>query len=319
MCGKLVATALALVVAGVLSSLAARAQAGGMPTEIEWKLAEMGAVINAPATASLYAPLQEQPPYNDVRVSRDIKYGPAPRQELDLFTPERARGPPRPVLAFVHGGGFTGGNKRPRGSPFHDNIMLFAVRNGLIGVNVTYRLAPEHPWPAAAEDLAAAVRWVRGHIGAHGGDPARIVLMGHSSGAVHAASYVARPEFHEPQGSAPAGAIFLSGLYDLTSMQLGPAERSYFGEDASQYAERSSLAGLARTSIPLMVAHAEFDPIFLIAQAKRLEATLCEAGRCPRVVALGKHNHMSEVYAINTKDTTLTDQILAFVRERRAQ
>jgi len=314
MCSRLVAAAFALVVAGILQPPTARAQTAGMPTEIEWKLAEMGAVINAAATATLYAPLQEMQPYNDVRFTRDIKYGPAPRHELDLFTPAQVRGPPRPVLAFVHGGRFTGGNKRPRGSPFHDNIMLFAVRNGLIGVNVTYRLAPEHPWPAAAEDVAAAVRWVRGNIGAHGGDPERIVLMGHSSGAVHAASYVSHPEFHGPKGAGLAGAIFLSGLYDLTWMQLGPAERSYFGEDASKYPERSSIAGLTEASTPLMVVHAEFDPVLLIEQAKRLQDRLCKAGRCPRIVALEKHNHMSEVYAINTKDTALTDEILAFVK-----
>lgn len=51
------------------------------------------------------------------------------------------------------------------------------------GVNMTYRLAPRHTWPAAQEDIAAAVRWVRQNIASQGGDPRRIFLMGHSAGA----------------------------------------------------------------------------------------------------------------------------------------
>ena len=73
---------------------------------------------------------------------------------------------------FVHGGAFTAGNKRgPNASPFYDNIMLWAVKNGFVGVNTTYRLAPQSPWPAAAEDLAAAVKWVAENAASRGGDP----------------------------------------------------------------------------------------------------------------------------------------------------
>ena len=137
------------------------AQESGMPSEIEWKLAELGAVINPPETAKLYAPLQETEPYQGIKVTRDLKYGTDERHALDVFAPEQASAAPRAVLIYVHGGAFTAGNKRAPGSPFFDNIMLFAARNGFIGVNMTYRLAPQHQWPAGAEDVAATVRWVR--------------------------------------------------------------------------------------------------------------------------------------------------------------
>lgn len=289
-------------------------RADEMPSEIEWKLAELGAVINPAATAGLYAPLQEKEPYQGVKVTRDLKYGPDDRNALDVFAPDPAAGAPRPVLIYVHGGGFVAGNRRAPGSPFYDNVMLFAVRNGMIGVNATYRLAPQHAWPAAVEDLGAAVRWVSEAIAAHGGDPARIFLMGHSAGAVHVASYVAHNRFHGPKGVGLAGAILVSGLYDMASVPPGGSEKAYFGDDRSTYAERSSLAGLAKTPIPLLAAYAELDPDVFQRQAKQLNDTLCKAERCPRLVTLAKHSHMSEVYAINTRDTALSEQILAFVR-----
>ncbi|HEX6000541.1 MAG TPA: alpha/beta hydrolase [Hyphomicrobiaceae bacterium] len=287
---------------------------GGMPSDIEWKLAKLGAVINPPETAKLYAPLQQKEPYPGVNVTRDVAYGSDARHRLDLFVPEASAATPRPVLIFVHGGAFTRGDRRsPPGGPFYDNIMLFAARNGVIGVNATYRLAPQHQWPAAAEDLGAAVRWVSEHITGHGGDPARVFLMGHSAGAVHVASYVAHRQFHGPKGIGLAGAILTSGLYDLTTSSPGPAEKAYFGEDAAKYGERSSLAGLVATPIPLLVAHAELDPPVFRQQAKQLTEALCQAGHCPRTVSLARHSHMSEVYAINTTDTALSGPILAFI------
>jgi triacylglycerol lipase len=285
-----------------------------MPPDIAEKVAALGAVINPPETAKLYAPLQEKEPYRGIKVTRDVKYGPDERHALDLFVPEQAAAGARPVLMFVHGGAFVAGSRRGPGSPFYDNIMLFAARNGLVGVNTTYRLAPQNPWPAGAQDLGSAVRWVGENIAAHGGDPARVYLMGHSAGGVHVATYVAHSAFHGPKGIGLAGAILLSGLYDIAAVPPGGPESKYYGEDRSKYAERSSLAGLVKTPIPLMVAYAELDPDFFHPQAKVLNEELCKAGRCPRLVVLPKHSHMSEVYAFNTKDTQLSDPVLAFVR-----
>ena len=80
------------------------------------------------------------------------------------------------------GGAFMRGERRTGDSPFYDNIMLWAVRQGMVGVNMTYRLAPVHPWPAAQQDIQSALKWVRENIAASGGDPTRIILMGHSAG-----------------------------------------------------------------------------------------------------------------------------------------
>jgi triacylglycerol lipase len=304
------AVLLALAVTAV--SAAAQAQTDGMPSDIEWRIAELGDVVDVPETAKLYEPLQEKEPYSGVEVTRDVKYGPDERNSLDVFVPTGgSRDARRPVLIYVHGGGFIAGTKHAPGSPFYDNVMLFAVRNGLAGVNMTYRLAPANKWPSGAEDVRAAVRWVHANLDRLGGDPARVFLMGHSAGAVHVASYVAHTQFHGPKsGSGLAGAILVSGIYDINKSTAAP---DYFGADESAYAAMSPLPGLAATRTPLLIATAEFDPPMFLDQAARLDAALCKAGRCGRLVQLAKHSHMSEVYAINTPDKTLTDRILAFI------
>ena len=306
----------ALITGAAFIAGAALAQQSPMPPEIAARLVEMGRVIDPPNTLALYAPLQQKEPYQGVRIERDVKYGAADRNLLDIFVPEAAAGSPRPVLIFVHGGAFVGGNKRTTPtSPFYDNIMLWAAKNGFIGVNVTYRLAPQAPWPAGAQDIATAVRWVHDKIGERGGDPARIYLMGHSAGAAHVSSYVSHPEFHEVKGGGLAGAIMVSGIYDLTATPMAETQHAYFGVDPARYAERSSLAGLAATSVPLMLAAAELDPAGFVLQFDLMKQATCKrASGCARALLLPQHNHMSEVYSINTADTRLTDQILDFVK-----
>ena len=220
------------------------------------------------------------------------------------------------MLVFVHGGAFIGGNKRRTpDSPFYDNVMLWAVKNGFIGVNMTYRLAPQSPWPAGAEDVASAIRWVSDEIGERGGDPSRIYLMGHSAGAIHVATYVSHPEFYRMKNGGVRGAIMVSGIYDLTAAPLSDAERAYFGGDASRYAGQSSLPGLLKANIPLMAASSELDPPGFVKQLELLKEATCKRPvGCARTVMLPQHSHMSEVYAINTDDTRLTDQILEFVK-----
>jgi triacylglycerol lipase len=285
-----------------------------VPEAIEVQLRQIGRVVDPPKTAVLYAPLQQREPYAGVAVTRAVRYGPdAERNLLDVFTPQRADGTLRPVLVFVHGGAFVAGNRRTGNSPFYDNIALWAVKNGMVGVNTTYRLAPQHPWPAAQEDLATMLAWVRENIAARGGDPNRIYLMGHSAGAAHVAQYIGHPRFHVEPGGGIAGAIFVSGLFDPASAQPDPTLQAYFGKDASVYARRSALPGMAASRLPMLVTYAELDPSDFHEQAEQAQAALCGAGHCGPLLQLRGHSHMSEVYAINTPDTALTDAIRAFV------
>jgi acetyl esterase/lipase len=301
----------ALVGAALAAPTAAHAQ---MPSDIAEKIAAMGRVVDPENTGKLYAPLQAKEPYAGVKVSRDVKYGSDPRNVVDIFVPEGG-GTARPVLMFVHGGGMIRGNKRPPGSAFYDNIMLFAASHGMVGVNVEYRLAPRFPWPAGNEDLAAAVQLVAAKAAELGADPNRIYLMGHSAGATHVASYISHPEFHGPKGAGIAGAILSSGGYDFTKDEQSEGRIAYFGSDPKLLADRSAVAGLIKTKIPFMVSSAELDPPPIASQFFVLKDALCQSEHgCARSIVLPKHSHMSESYSINTPDTQLSDQILEFIR-----
>lgn len=290
--------------------------------ETREKLRALGTAITPESiagSAALVAPLHAHIDNSDVKVSRDLRYGPADRNRLDVFEPARGEAAKRPVLVFVHGGGFVAGDKTAPNSPFYDNVGQWAVHNGMIGVNITYRLAPEHKWPAGSDDVALAVKWVRENIAAHGGDLSRVYVMGQSAGAVHVAGYVAR-NFGNPGGSAPAsgwkpaGALLISGLYDTDTMDREMRFRAYFGEDESKYENLSFVAALAGANVPLFVVLAELDPPdFLNQFVVLLETHVRRQVPMPRFVQLMAHNHFTTTWCMNTGSDTLGPEILKFV------
>ena len=290
--------------------------AAAMPADIAAQIARIGPVINLGDTAALYAAPLAARPDDDLRTALDQAYGPDPRQQLDVFTEAAAAGETRPVLVFVHGGGFTGGDKRDTdGGPFYANVGQWAARNGMVGVNMTYRLAPVHPYPAAQEDIGLALAWVRVHIGLFGGDPNRVFLMGHSAGASHVAAYVGSPSPPSVTVAHLAGVLLVSGFYELGSRD-DEAVCAYYGDDAGVRAGRWPSAGLEGAGAPILLGYAELDPPEFIEQALRLRDRLAAAGSPPVVAALAGHNHMSEIYSLGTEDTSAAEPLLAVVAAR---
>jgi triacylglycerol lipase len=290
----------------------AAGEPGGLPADIAVRLRDIGPRIDGPLTSELYAPLHPREPYADVTVARDLRYGPDERNVLDVFTGAGAGSAGRPVLVFIHGGGFARGSKRAPGSPFYDNVMLWATRQGLVGANVNYRLAPDHQWPSGIEDLAALVTWLHENVAEAGGDPDRIFLWGHSAGAAHAGDYIAsRTLARKPAGLA--GAILTSGFYDLGDEVS--AWQSYYGDDVATYAQRSSLPGLARSDVPLFVNDAELDPPNFPPETAKLVEARRAAGKPVRYVHLLGHSHLSETYAVGTSDTSLSGPVLEFIED----
>src|SRR6266508_4589974 len=102
-----------------------------MDPQLARRVAAIGDVVGPDQTAAsreLFAPLHETPPFDGVSVARDVPYGPHERHRLDVFSPAGARDVP--VVVFVHGGGFVAGDKSTAGTPYHDNVGLWAARSG---------------------------------------------------------------------------------------------------------------------------------------------------------------------------------------------
>lgn len=317
--------ALALsVLLSACASTSTSSQPPQAPSDLHERVAALGRAPTPDAfrgTIGLYAPLHSPKAADGVTISRDLSYGPDENHRLTVF---QSGGSAKPVLLFVHGGGFVAGQTHYPNTPFYDNVGLWAANNGMLGVNMTYRLAPQNPWPAGALDVGTAVDWVQANAERYGGDPSRIFIVGHSAGAVHVASYIAHPRFHGADGDGLAGAILISGLYDIAKVSDPPpgvpnVNAMYFGQDKSLYSERSSLAGIAESKLPIMVVIAGLDLPDFELQGVKLMETLCKRDRqCPRFLHLAGHSHFSEVLAINTADgELLTGQIADFVRRGR--
>lgn len=280
----------------------------GMPAAVAEGLRKIGPRIDGAATAALYAPLHAGTPA--MTVQRDLAYGPHERHRLDLFRTAKPHGEEqglRPVLVFIHGGGFSRGAKSAEGSPFYDNVGQWAARQGLLGITINYRLAPQHPYPAGAQDLQRLLSWLKSAVRAHGGDPRHVVLWGHSAGAAHVADYLVR----EPRGPV-SGAVLTSGIYTL-----GPGVsiwKDYYGEDTARYMALQSLERLAKVPVPLLVNHAELDPPAFVADSIALVQARAAAGTPTRHLRLPAHSHVSETYAVGTPDESLSVPVLDFIR-----
>jgi acetyl esterase len=204
----------------------------------------------------------------------------------------RRAGQRRPTIVFLHGGGFVIGDLDT-----HDNLGRRLCREvDAVVVSVDYRVAPEHPFPAAVEDALAATRWVSDHVARLGGDRSRIAVAGDSAGGNLAA--VVTQQWAAAEGDRPplAAQLLLYPVVDLEDdgdrypSRLEHAEGyllagndlrwfadHYLGDTADRRDPRMSplhgeLAGLP----PAVVVTAEFDP--LRDEAEAYAAALRAAG-----------------------------------------
>lgn len=244
-------------------------------------------------------------------VLREVSYGPHERQRLDVFKPQDPSGEPMPVLVFIHGGAFVRGDKSD--GIIFDNVLNYFVPHGVLGINATYRLAPEYQWPAGADDIRDIVRWVRENAREHGGDPTRIYLMGHSAGAAHVATYSFVEELQLNDGNdGVVGSILLSGTFGEGSEE---SMLAYYGEDRSLWAERVPISHIDGRKIPLFVINAEYDRTSMAKESIGLIQAICDRDdRCPDHKQISGHNHYSMMYHFNTADDSIAGDILEFMQ-----
>jgi acetyl esterase len=283
--------------------------------DVSRKVAAFGPVFNPDilgATRALYAPLVGKS-RTGVQVTKDVAYGKDPRQNLDIYRP--AQGADR-TLIYIPGGGFVGGSKDGDDGvgPFYGNLGNYFADHGVLTLVANYRLAPAHPWPAGAQDVAAVVAWARANAKQHGGNPDRIILYGQSAGATHCASYIFDSSFHPAGGVGLAAGILMSGPYKVEG-ELTAGRLAYFGPDKSTYAARSPLTHVAKgPRIPLMLSIAEYDPAMLAGPTYELAIALTQRdGKSPHVAYFAGHNHVSTVMSFGTAQDDVGSVVRAFV------
>ena len=253
-------------------------------------------------------------PKAGVTVTRDIAYGSHARQILDCSCPRASTN--APVVVFVHGGVFVRGDKR-LSSEVYDNVLYWFARQGFIGINIEYRLAPESPWPGGADDLGLAIAWARANVARHGGDPGSIFAIGHSAGGTHVGTYAYDPAAGY-LGRGLKGIVLLSSRLRIDVSPENPfadSVRAYFGDDASVYETRSPVTHAAASALPVMIAIAEFENPLLDLYGLELAHRIAVARRrAPRFMRLAGHNHISLVAHFNTVEDNLGREIVEFTR-----
>lgn len=159
----------------------------------------------------------------------DLVYGEHARHRLDVFVPRSAGTRPQPVVIFFHGGDWSEGYP---GKEAHRFVADALTSRGLVTVIPNYRRYPDVRFPAFVQDAADAVVWTHRHIASFGGDPDRLIVMGHSAGA-HLASMVALNDryLREAGGRMEwiAGLIGMAGPYSFLPMPDDPLLKDLFG------------------------------------------------------------------------------------------
>jgi acetyl esterase len=297
---------------------------GSLPGTMRREMARIGPIWGSDIqkhrdiVLAAYAPLLAQSPKAGVAVEPDLAYGEHPRQRLDVYRAQYRR--PAPIVIFAHGGAFVRGDKSVN-DQVYANVLFYFARNGCVGVNMEYRLAPESQFPGGAQDVALAVRWAAEHAAELGGDPARIFLVGHSAGGSHVASYACDPRAGVKPDPALAGIVLISGRLRADARPENPnaaGVRAYFGDDESQYDRRSPARWAKRCKVPAMLAIAEFEnPLLDVYCAEFFWRYAQARGGAPRFLRLRNHNHISMVAHFNTGEDILGREILDFIATLR--
>lgn len=289
-----------------------------LPEDVIARLRAWGPDAGLPEVQALFAPLLAAQPRDGVRCEGDLAYGAHARHRLDVYAPT-APAASRPVLVWLHGGGFIRGDKAQRA-----NVGLWGARQGFVTVLPNYRLAPECRWPAGPEDVVAVWRWLQDHAVDFGGDAARIVLAGESAGAAHVAAATLMQRF-QPPGWRIAGAALFSGPYNarlegFARRAFGvatpdPRNDAYFGAERAAWDAASIVDHVDAAPFPLWISFAERDLLQMQVQAGELFARLASRhGFDPELRLLREHNHFSAGCAIGTADTGTGEALAAFVR-----
>jgi acetyl esterase/lipase len=272
----------------------------------------------------IYTPLLAAADRTGITVDAGLAYGRHARHRLDIYrsaaTPVRGA----PVAVFVHGGAFMRGEMNSN-AEIYGNVTRYLARHGYVAVNLEYRLAPEAPFPGGADDVALALAWLRAHIGAYGGNPRHIVLIGHSAGGAHAATYAlgigGNCGGDGGAGHGLSGLALISARLRADALPGNPnaaGVRAYWGTDETLYEQRSPVTHAARLDLPTLVAIAEYENPHLDAYGAEFFDRALQAGaQGLRFLQVPGHNHTSIVAHLDTADRSFGPALIDFLGSTR--
>jgi len=247
-----------------------------------------------------------------------IAYGDDPRQKLDVYVPRQPL-KDAPVVVFFYGGSWNSG---ARGDYAFVGEAL--ASRGIVAVLADYRLYPQVRYPLFLEDSARAVAWTRTHIREFSGNPQRLYLMGHSSGAYNAAMLALDPGLLGAVGMSPedlSGWIGLAGPYDFLPIENPQVRPVFFWPDSPP---QSQPINHVRSGEPpaLLIAATKDNLVNPARNTAGLARKLREAGVPVQDLYYSRPNHVTLVASLSRPLRRLApvlDQVVAFVRHTPAQ
>lgn len=266
-----------------------------------------------------FAPAQE--------TKRDIPYAQpmAERQVLDIYSPKGAKN--LPVVFWIHGGGWQTGDK--------SSVQLkpqFFTDKGYVFVSTNYRLLPNVDMITIFRDIAKSIRWVHDHIAEHGGDPQRLLVMGHSAGAQLAAIVCTDDRLLKAEGLSLKiikGCVPVDGdTYDVPAIietaetrrrvhgqpQAKFGHREKFGNDPAKHRDYSAVTHVAKDKgIPPFLILYVADHPDNAAQAQRFGAALKDASVPVTLFGAKETNHTRINAELGQADDPSTKALVEFL------
>lgn len=219
-----------------------------------------------------------------------VAFGDDPRQTLEVWAPKRRSGA-LPVIVFFYGGSWSSGLRDGYG---------FAARalaaRGFVVVVPDYRLVPQVRWPAFVEDGAAALKWTFANIASHGGDPARVAVMGHSAGA-HIALLLALDRRWGVADGIKA-AVGLAGPTDFLPFAPGGAAAAALG-NAADLNDTQPIHFARADAPPLLLLHGGKDTTVLPRNSQRLANAVTDLGGRAEVIIYPDVSHVGILLALS--------------------
>jgi acetyl esterase/lipase len=260
-------------------------------------------------------------PAQEVRTEKDVDYlGPDRKEKMDLYLPA-AEAPPKgfPAVLIIHGGGWTGGEKR---AAREQNIGTTLAKAGYVGASIDYLLAEKaassaktlaHVWPRNLHDCKIAVRFLRRNASKYHIDPDRIGVIGGSAGG-HLAAMVAltAPEDgldpREPWGELSCRVQAAVPMYGVHDLLLNPREP--LSEEERELLRRASPVTYAtKDDPPALILHGTKDALVPLAQSERLAEALKKAGVDHELLVVEGAPHS---FHLQPKEQDLRPKVLAF-------